>query len=42
VEDITARRLQLQRRKKRTADEQAELDAINRELGVKPSEVEVI
>jgi hypothetical protein len=34
TENAKARRLQLQRRKKKTADEAAELDKINRELGV--------
>jgi hypothetical protein len=34
TEDAKARRLQLHRRRKRTADENAELDRINRELGV--------
>jgi excisionase family DNA binding protein len=41
AEDTTARRLQLQRRKKRTADEEAELDRLNRELGLSLPRVEV-
>jgi hypothetical protein len=41
AEDTTARRLQLQRRKKRTADEDAELDRLNREIGATLPRVEV-
>ena len=39
--DSSARRLQLQRRKRLTADEESELDRINRELGASAARVEV-
>jgi hypothetical protein len=41
AQDSSARRLQLQRRKRLTADEQAELDTINRALGVSAPTMEV-
>jgi hypothetical protein len=41
AQDSSARRLQLQRRKRLTADEQTELDTINRALGVSAPKVEV-
>jgi hypothetical protein len=41
AEDSSARRLQLQRRKRLTAAEQDELDTINRALGVSAQTVEV-
>lgn len=42
TEDAKAKRLQLQRRKMKTADEAAELDKINRELGVSAPRAGVI
>jgi hypothetical protein len=41
VEDKKGRRLQLHRRRKRTAEEAAELDAINRDLGLSAPRAEV-